>query len=64
MSMQQNRPVQANASTRQIAKASPTTAVTRGATGVDEPADARGNTSIADALVVEVAGVAGGPGRV
>ncbi|MDI3419049.1 Asp23/Gls24 family envelope stress response protein [Streptomyces luteolus] len=59
MTTQQSTAVSANASVAKSAKGAPaTTAVSSGATGVNEPADSRGKTSIADVVVVKVAGIA------
>lgn len=52
-------PVSKNASAPQAAKSPQgTTALSGGATGADEPAATRGRTSIADVVVVKIAGMA------
>ncbi|UDM05489.1 Asp23/Gls24 family envelope stress response protein [Streptomyces longhuiensis] len=61
MTTQQTAPASSNASRVQTAKASPTpsaTAVSMGVTGANEPAGSRGKTSIADVVVVKIAGMA------
>ncbi|MFJ4899666.1 Asp23/Gls24 family envelope stress response protein [Streptomyces sp. NPDC088727] len=55
----QTAPVSKNASVPQAVKAPQgTTALSGGATGADEPAATRGRTSIADVVVVKIAGMA------
>lgn len=53
MTTQQSTPVSSNASSPKA-----TTAVSKGAIGASEPADTRGKTSIADVVVVKIAGMA------
>lgn len=60
MTTQQTAPVSPNASRPQLGDkpGSGTTNVVVGASGVDQPAATRGKTSIADVVVVKVAGIA------
>ncbi|MFJ6665425.1 Asp23/Gls24 family envelope stress response protein [Streptomyces sp. NPDC091383] len=59
MTSQYGGTVASDAASLKTTKATPaTTAVSQGAPGVNEPADTRGKTSIADVVVVKIAGTA------
>ncbi|GAB3484669.1 Asp23/Gls24 family envelope stress response protein [Nocardiopsis coralliicola] len=56
MNAQQNAPASADSTAR--TKRTPSTEVSTGATGADQPVESRGATAIADIVVVKLAGVA------